>query len=139
VFNFPKQGYTSTVKAAVCDDKWLETEFITTVALRGAAIIKQRKLSSAASAASSVCDHIHDWLLGTQSGEFVSMGVLSKGEYGVPKGLIFSFPCVANNGRWEIVEGFKWSEFSKSMIEKTTKELMEERDMAFDYLSKNSQ
>ena len=107
---------TTPLRGAVCDDKWLNGEFITTVAQRGAAIIKARKTSSVASAASSSCDHVHDWLIGTQEGEVVSMGVMSNGEYGVPKGIIFSFPCKCKNGRWEIVQGLPWNDFSKELV-----------------------
>jgi len=118
------------VKALVSDDKWVQGEFMKTVQQRGAAIIAARKLSSAASAASSACDHIRDWFLGTEEGCWVSMGVISKGEYGAPVDVNFSFPCTCKNGEWKIVEGLKISEFSKQRIEVTGKELLEERSMA---------
>ena len=78
---------------------------------QGAAIIEARKLSSAASAASAVCDHVHDWHFGTQPSEYVSMGVVSDGSYGVPKGLVFSFPVQCNKGSWKIVQGLNWQDW----------------------------
>ncbi|CAL4917168.1 unnamed protein product [Urochloa decumbens] len=93
------------VRELVADDAWLNGEFITTVQQRGAAIIKARKFSSALSAASSACDHIRDWVLGTPEGTFVSMGVYSDGSYGVPAGLIYSFPVTCSGGEWKIVQG----------------------------------
>lgn len=95
----------TAAKGAVCNDKWLNNEYIETVAKRGAAIIQMREKSSAASAASAACDHIHDWFVGTFPGQFVSMAVISDGSYGVPEGLCFSFPVTCKNGRWEIVKG----------------------------------
>lgn len=97
--NFPFPSLRTPVRAAVNDDAWLDGEFLSTVQDRGAAIIKARQKSSAASAASSCVDHVRNWVLGTQKGEFVSMGVYSDGKtYGVPEGLIFSFPCQCYNG-----------------------------------------
>ncbi|CAK9160038.1 unnamed protein product [Ilex paraguariensis] len=93
------------VRELVTDDEWLNGGFITTVQQRGAAIIKARKLSSALSAASSACDHIRDWVLGTPEGTWVSMGVYSDGSYNVPAGLIYSFPVVCSGGEWSIVQG----------------------------------
>nr|GMD81621.1 malate dehydrogenase [Ipomoea batatas] len=93
------------VRELVANDEWLNGEFITTVQQRGAAIIKARKLSSALSAASSACDHIRDWVLGTPEGTWVSMGVYSDGSYNVPAGLIYSFPVTCKNGEWCIVQG----------------------------------
>lgn len=130
VANHPSAGMTTSITGALNDQKWIQSDFITTVAQRGAEIIKARKLSSAASAASSVCDHVHDWLIGTKPGEYVSMGVISDGSYGVPKGIVFSFPVVCKEGRYQIVQGLKWSEFSKQKIDITTKELLEERKLA---------
>ncbi|KAK4397422.1 Malate dehydrogenase, cytoplasmic [Sesamum angolense] len=113
----------------------LKTEFITTVQQRGAAIIKARKLSSALSAASSACDHIHDWVIGTPKGTWVSMGVSSDGSYGIPPGLIYSFPVTCEKGEWSIVQGLKIDEFSREKMDATTKELMEEKSLAYSCLN----
>lgn len=112
----------------VLDQKWLETEFIGTVAKRGKAIITARGASSAASAANAAIDHMHDWFFGTAEGEFVSMAVKSNGEYGVPEGLIFSFPVTIKDGKWSIVEGLHLSAFSKERIKATADELAGERE-----------
>ncbi|KAK8940968.1 Malate dehydrogenase, cytoplasmic [Platanthera zijinensis] len=93
------------VHELVADEGWLRGDFITTVQQRGAAIIKARKFSSALSAASSACDHIRDWVLGTPQGTWVSMGVYSDGSYDVPAGLIYSFPVTCVDGEWSIVQG----------------------------------
>lgn len=93
-----------------------------------------REKSSAASAASAACDHVHDWFVGSFPGQIVSMGVISDGSYGVPKDLCFSFPVTCQNGNWKIVQGLKWDENIKKRIEITTKELIEERDLAFSSL-----
>ncbi|KAL0411699.1 UNVERIFIED_CONTAM: Malate dehydrogenase, cytoplasmic [Sesamum latifolium] len=124
-----------SVKELVGDDKWLKTEFITTVQQRGAAIIKARKLSSALSAASSVCDHIHDWVMGTPKGTWVSMGVSSDGSYGIPPGLIYSFPITCEKGEWSIVQGLKIDDFSREKMDATAKELMEEKSLAYSCLN----
>ncbi|KAL5700283.1 malate dehydrogenase [Ranunculus cassubicifolius] len=92
------------VKELVGDDAWLVGPFIATVQQRGAAIIKARKLSSPLSTASSACDHICDWVLGTPKGTFVSMGVYSDGSYNVPAGLIYSFPVTCESGEWKMVQ-----------------------------------
>lgn len=113
----------TSITGAVADEKWIKDFFMGKVAKRGAEIIAARKLSSAASAGSSACDHIHDWLVGTLPGQYVSMGVMSDGSYGVPKDICFSFPVVCKNGKWEIVKGLKWTEFIKEKIAATTKEL----------------
>ncbi|KAJ8573355.1 hypothetical protein K7X08_009866 [Anisodus acutangulus] len=118
------------VRELVADDQWLNTEFITTVQQRGAAIIKARKLSSALSAASSACDHIRDWVLGTPKGTWVSMGVYSDGSYGIPAGLIYSFPVTCEKGEWSIVQGLKIDEFSRARMDATSKELVEEKSLA---------
>jgi len=114
------------------DKNYVEGEFLTTVQQRGAKIIEARKLSSAASAASASCDHMRDWVLGTTD-SWVSMAVISNGEYGAPKDLIFSFPCTCKNGEWSIVEGLKINEFSKKKLEETANELKQEREMALGY------
>ncbi len=112
---------------ALVDQAWIEDDFIPTVQQRGAAIIKARGLSSAASAANAAIDHMHDWALGSD-GEIVSMGVYADGSYGIQEGLIYSFPCTCTNGAWQIVQGQEISEFSRSRMTETENELAEERD-----------
>jgi len=110
------------------DQTWLEGEFIPTVQKRGAAIIKARGLSSAASAANAAIDHVHDWALGSPEGDWVSMAVPSDGSYGVPEGIISSFPCTTSNGEWSIVQGLDIDDFSRGRIDATAAELVAERD-----------
>ena len=110
------------------DQAWYEEEFIPTVQQRGAAIIKARGASSAASAANAAIDHMRDWALGTPEGDWVSMGVYSDGSYGIAEGLIYSFPCVCKDGDWEIVQGLDINEFSRAKMTATEDELKEERD-----------
>ncbi|HXF65438.1 MAG TPA: malate dehydrogenase [Burkholderiales bacterium] len=110
------------------DHAWLEKEFIPAIQKRGAAIIEQRGLSSAASAANAAIDHVRDWIFGTRDGDWVSMGVASDGSYGIPEGVIYGYPCVCRNGRYEIVQGLEVSEFSRARMQATLKELHEERD-----------
>ena len=112
----------------VDDQAWLENDFIPTVAKRGAAIIEARGSSSAASAASATIDAARDWLTSSAEGDWVSMAVKSDGAYGVPEGLISSFPVTTSNGDWKIVEGLEINDFSRSRIDATTAELSEERD-----------
>lgn len=109
------------------DENWIMEDFIPTVQQRGAAIIKARGLSSAASAANAAIEHIRDWALGT-SGKIVSMGIHSDGSYGVEKGLIYSFPVTCEGGNYEIVQGLEISEVSQTLMDKTETELKEERD-----------
>ncbi|KAH6778624.1 Lactate/malate dehydrogenase family protein [Perilla frutescens var. frutescens] len=123
------------VRELVGNDEWLKGEFITTVQQRGAAIIKARKLSSALSAASSACDHIRDWVLGTPEGSWVSMGVYSDGSYNVPTGLIYSFPITCKNGEWSIVKGLSIDDFSRKKLDLTAQELSEEKSLAYSCLS----
>ncbi|GMP55991.1 hypothetical protein CsSME_00020627 [Camellia sinensis var. sinensis] len=123
------------VRVLVANDEWLNGEFITTVQQRGAAIIKARKLSSALSAASSACDHIRDWVLGTPEGTWVSMGVYSDGSYNVPAGLIYSFPVTCRNGEWTIVQGLPIDELSRKKLDLTAEELSEEKALAYSCLS----
>jgi len=110
------------------EQDWYENTYIPEVQQRGAAIIKARGASSAASAASSAIDHIRSWALGSEEGDWVSMGVYSDGSYGIEKGLIYSFPCVCKNGDWEIVQGLEINEFSQARMDATEQELIEERD-----------
>jgi malate dehydrogenase len=111
----------------VNDEKWIADDFIPTVAKRGAAIIEARGSSSAASAASATVDAARDWLLGTPKDDWVSMAVISDGSYGVPEGLISSFPVTTEGGNWSIVQGLDINDFSRSRIDKSTAELADER------------
>jgi malate dehydrogenase len=112
----------------VGDQAWYADTYIPTVAKRGAAIIDARGSSSAASAASAAVDHIRDWTLGTPDGDWVSMSVPSDGSYGVPEGIISSFPCVCKDGNYKIVQGLDIGEFSRSKIDASAAELVAERD-----------
>ncbi|AFR27474.1 malate dehydrogenase [Arthrobacter sp. Rue61a] len=111
----------------VNDQDWIENEFIPTVAGRGAAIIEARGASSAASAASATIDAARDWLLGTPEGDWVSMAVASDGSYGVPEGLMYSYPVTTSGGNWEIVEGLEVNDFSRRKMDATAAELFDER------------
>ncbi len=110
------------------DQGWYEETFIPTVQQRGAAIIKARGASSAASAANAAIDHMRDWALGTPADDWVSMGIHSDGSYGITEGLIYSFPCRCKDGQWEIVQGLDIGEFSRGRMAATERELTEERD-----------
>ena len=116
----------------VADHEWVEKTFIPTVAKRGAAIIEARGASSAASAANAAIGHMRDWVHGTPEGDWVSMSVYSDGSYGVPDGLISSFPCVCANGDWRIVQGLEIDPFSRERIDATARELGEERQAVKD-------
>jgi malate dehydrogenase len=112
----------------VGDESWVADEYIPRVGKRGAEIIEARGASSAASAANAAIDHVHDWVLGTDGDDWVSMAVPSPGAYGVEEGIISSFPVRCRNGEWEIVEGLEVPEFSQTRIDATVKELTDERD-----------
>ena len=112
----------------VDDQDWIENDFIPTVAKRGAAIIEARGSSSAASAASATIDAAHDWLFGSADDDWVSMAVVSDGSYGVPEGLVSSFPVITKDGDWEIVQGLEIDDFSRGRIDASVAELAEERD-----------
>jgi malate dehydrogenase len=112
----------------VNDQQWLETEFIPTVAKRGAAIIEARGSSSAASAANAAIDHVHDWVNGTAPGDWTSAAIASDGSYGVPEGLISSFPVISTEGAWKVVPDLEINDFSRSRIDASVRELQEERD-----------
>jgi malate dehydrogenase len=114
--------------AKIDDQAWLEGDFIPTVQRRGAAIIEARGASSAASAASAAIDHVHDWVLGTPEGDWVSMAIVSDGSYGVQEGLISSFPVTCAGGEFTIVPGLEISDFSRSRIDASVAELAEERE-----------
>ncbi len=112
---------------AQVDQSWYETTFIPTVQQRGAAIIKARGASSAASAASAAIDHMRSWALGTADGDWVSMGIPSDGSYGIAPGVIYGYPCVCSNGVYEIVQGLTINDFSRARMDATDNELREER------------
>ena len=112
----------------VNDQQWLENDFIPTVQQRGAAIIEARGASSAASAASAAVDHMRNWALGTEEGDWVSMAIPSTGDYEAPEGIITSFPCTTDNGQYEVVTGLEIDDFSREKIEASWAELVEERD-----------
>ena len=112
----------------IADESWVADTFIPTVQKRGAAIIEARGASSAASAANAAIDHVHDWVLGTPEGDWVSMGVAVDGQYGIEKGIICGLPCIAKNGEWSVVEGLELDAFSKPRIDASVAELREEYD-----------
>ena len=115
--------------AEVVDDRqWLEGDFLPTVQKRGAAVIEARGASSAASAANAAIDHVRDWWLGTPADDWVSMAVPSDGSYGVPEGLISSFPCTCSDREWSIVQGLDLDDFSRQKVDASVAELVEERD-----------
>ena len=107
---------------------WFKDNFIPTVQQRGAAVIKARGTSSAASAAAAALDHVHDWMLGTAAGDWVSMAVPSDGSYGIPEGVIYSYPVTCKDGEYIIVQGLSINDFSREKMQATHRELLEERD-----------
>jgi malate dehydrogenase len=115
------------VKALIDDDVWNKDTFLPTVGKRGAAIIAARGVSSAASAANAAIDHMRDWALGT-NGKWVTMGIPSNGDYGIPKEVIFGYPVTTENGEYKLVEGLEIDAFSQERIDVTLKELLEEQD-----------
>jgi malate dehydrogenase len=114
------------------DQAWVENDFIPTVQQRGAAIIEARGSSSAASAANAALDHVRNWARGTPKGDWVSMAVCSTGAYGVPEGLISSFPVTTKAGQWDVVQGLDLDDFSRSRVDASVAELAEERDAVAD-------
>jgi malate dehydrogenase len=119
---------------SLVDGEWIEKTFIPTVQQRGAAIIKARGASSAASAGSAAIDHIRDWFRGSSHGDWVSMGIPSDGSYGIPEGVIYSYPVICRGGHYEIVQGLAIDEFSRKRMDATHAELLEERDGVKDLL-----
>jgi len=117
----------ASVKTMINDDKWNREVFLPTVGKRGAAIIEARGLSSAASAANAAIDHVRDWVLGT-NGKWVTMGVPSNGDYGIPQDIIYGFPVICANGKYEIIKGLDIDAFSREKMDATLKELQEERE-----------
>ncbi|MBU2287455.1 MAG: malate dehydrogenase, partial [Gammaproteobacteria bacterium] len=115
-----------SVKDLINDQVWNADTFLPTVGKRGAAIIDARGLSSAASAANAAIDHMRDWALGS-NGKWVTMGIPSDGQYGIPKDVIFGFPVTTENGEYKLVEGLQIDEFSQERINKTLKELQDEQ------------
>jgi malate dehydrogenase len=115
-------------REVIGDDGWIEKDFIPAVQQRGAAIIEARGASSAASAANAAIDHMHDWLFGTRPGDWVSMAIPSDGSYGVPDGLMSSFPVTTSGGQYQIVPGLELEDFSRERIDASVAELAEERD-----------
>ena len=115
------------VKAMIDDEAWNKDTFLPTVGKRGAAVIEARGLSSAASAANAAIDHMHDWVLGS-NGQWVTMGIASDGQYGIPKDTVFGFPVTTEDGSYKVVEGLEIDAFSRERIALTLKELEEERD-----------
>jgi len=125
--NYAKIG-SRRAKDAIGDDAWLAQTFIPTVAKRGAAIIDARGASSAASAANAAIDHVRDWVLGTPTDTWVSVGLASDGSYGVPEGLVSGFPATASGGKWSIVPGLEFDAAGKALFDASVGELVEERD-----------
>ena len=116
------------------EQDWLTSTFIPNVQQRGAAIIKARGASSAASAASAAIDHMRSWALGTEAGDWVSMGIPSDGSYGIEPGIIYGYPCTCKDGKYEIVQGLEIGEFSRARMDATETELREEREAVQDLL-----
>jgi len=119
---------------AINDENFLHNDFLTFVQKRGSVIINKRKYSSALSAAKAIVDHMHDWIFGTPEGQFVSMGVVSDGSYGINEGLIYSFPVECKNGEYHIVQGLEISDFARSKMQITMNELLEEKNLAYEVL-----
>jgi malate dehydrogenase len=124
-----KDGNVIDAPKAVNDDAWLKGDFLSTIQKRGAAVIAKRKLSSAMSAAKASVDHIRDWFMGTPADTWVSMAVPSDGSYGIPEGVIYSFPCRVDPAtkEWSIVKGLEIDEFSRQKMDATLQELQGEK------------
>ena len=132
LFNAKVKGESAA--EVVNDQEWLENDFLPTVGKRGAAIIDARGASSAASAASAAIDHVHDWVLGTPEGDWVSMAIPSDGAYDVEEGIICSFPCTCSDGKYEVVPDLELNDFSREKIDATVNELKEEREAVKDLI-----
>ncbi|KAK8802050.1 hypothetical protein WA158_006445 [Blastocystis sp. Blastoise] len=123
------------VRELIKDDEYWFGEYLKTVQLRGKAVIEARGASSAFSAANAACDHMHDWVLGSEEGNYVCMGVCSdNNKYGVPEGLIYSFPVTCKDGEWHYVEGLEINEKARELMDLSAKELQEEREAAMEVL-----
>jgi malate dehydrogenase len=118
----------SPAAEVIGDRGWIENDFIPTVQKRGAAIIEARGASSAASAANAAIDHVHDWVLGTPDGDWVSMAIPSDGTYGIQEGIFCGYPCTSSGGEYTVVEGLELDEFSRARIDATVTELADERE-----------
>jgi malate dehydrogenase len=126
-------GETKSALVAIQDDNWIKNEFIPLVQTRGAAILAARKLSSAMSAAKAICDHVRSWWFGTAQDDWVSMGVVSDGSYGIEQGLVYSFPVhIDANRKWSIVQGLEIDDWARGLMDKTANELIQERDDALE-------
>jgi malate dehydrogenase len=126
VFHAKVKG--SPAAETIGDQSWIESDFIPTVQKRGAAIIEARGASSAASAANAAVDHVHDWVLGTPQGDWVSMAIPSDGTYGIEEGIFCGYPCTCAGGEYTVVEGLELDEFSQSRIDASVAELADERE-----------
>lgn len=124
------------VNTLINNQEWVENDFIPTVQERGMSIIKARGLSSAASAANAAIDHVHDWVFGTKKNDWTSMSIPSDGSYGIPKGVIYSYPVVCQGGDYKIVQGLEINNFSKKKMQTTYEELVEERESVKHLLGK---
>lgn len=127
-----------SVYDAINNQAYLQSEFVEIIQKRGAAVIAARKMSSAMSAAKAASDHMRDWWNGTKAGEYVSMGVISDGSYGVPKDIVYSFPVETKNGQWSIVQGLKIDDYSRGKMDFTANELLEEKEEAMAVCSQDS-
>ena len=116
------------------DVAWLDGDFVEEVQMRGEAIVNARKASSALSAAACACDHVRNWILGTPEGDWVSMAVVSDGSYGIPEGLVYSFPVTCAKGEWSIVQGLDLNKRTREMMRTSVDELQEERETALEVL-----
>jgi malate dehydrogenase len=126
IFNAKVNG--ASAAEAVNDQDWLENDFIPTVQKRGTAVIEARGASSAASAANAAVDHMHDWVLGSRDGDWVTMGIPSDGSYGIDEGLICGFPVTCSRGSYKVVQGLELNDFSRSKVDASVKELKDERE-----------
>eukprot|EP00877_Chromochloris_zofingiensis_P007182 jgi/Chrzof1/2717/Cz11g26110.t1 len=127
------------VRAVVQDDAFLDNDFVTTIQNRGIAIMRLRGLSAALSAATAICDHMYSWIQGTQRHEWVSMGVVSDGSYGIEPGLVYSYPVVCKGGKWHIVQDLPIDAASWSKMQLSAEELMDERQLAQQVLSEEQE
>lgn len=119
---------SQSVKSLISDDEWIANSFVPIVQKRGMAIIEARHgRSSAASAANAIINHMHDWVFGTRENDWTSMGILSDGSYGIPEGVVYSFPVTCKNGRYEIVRGLELSDYDKQRMQKSYEELITEQ------------
>ena len=137
---YPDLSFAETdslsISTLINNQEWIENYFIPTVQGRGMSIIKARGLSSAASAANAAINHVHDWVFGTKKNDWTSMGIPSDGSYGIPEGVIYSYPVVCENGSYKIFQGLEINEFSKKKMKITYEELVEERALISHLLNK---